>query len=359
MKKQAGFTLVEFLVAMGVTLLVTAAALSMFSDALRTNENVTLLTDMTDNLRTGMNLMVQDVIQAGTGIPTGGIPIPSGGSPSAPVNRPSPPGQNYTFPVGSTVLPAIEPGADLGPQIISSDAVPGPNTDMITMLYADNSLALDKDPILRPAGPGGPACNGTIAADGSTVTFDANCVNLTTGNIRINPGDLIMFSNAQGNAIQTVTDVAGQTLTFGSNDIFNLNQRNDPSGTIKQLQTPPGSGTYPPTTATRIWMITYYLDNVSDPQHVRLVRQVNFNPPQPVGEVLENLQFTYNFVDGVTNPSNQPTVPVGLSESQIRAVNLFLGARSTATSTKTRKYLRTNLATQVSLRSMAYVSRYN
>jgi hypothetical protein len=261
--------------------------------------------------------------------------------------------------VGSTVLPAIEPGANLGPQIVSPDATPGPNTDIITMLYADNSLALDQDPINRTAGPGGPACNGTIAANGSTVQFDSNCVNLTGGNIRINPGDLIMFSNAQGNAIQTVTDVAGQQLTFGNNDAFKLNQRTDPSGTIKQLQSPPGSGTYPPTTATRIWMITYYLDNVTDPQHVRLVRQVNFNPPQPVGEVLENLQFTFNFVDGVTNPSNQPTVPAGLSENQIRAVNLFLGARSTATSTKTRKFLRTSLATQVSLRSMAYVSRYN
>lgn len=359
MKKQAGFTLVEFLVAMGVTLLVTAAALSMFTDALRTNETVTLMSDMTDNLRTGMNLMVQDLIQVGTGIPTGGIPVPSGGSPSPPVNRPGPPATNYTFQVGSTVLPAIEPGANLGPQVTSPDAVPGPNTDIVTMLYADNSLALDQDPINRTAAAGVTACNGTIAANGSTVTFDSNCVNLTASNIRINPGDLIMFSNARGNVIQTVTDVAGQTLSFGTSDAFNLNQRNDPSGTIKQLQSPAGSGTYPPTTATRIWMITYYLDNTTDPQHVRLVRQVNFNPPQPVGEVLENLQVTYNFVDGATNPSNQPTVPAGLSENQIRAVNVFLGARSTATSTKTRKYLRTNLATQVSLRSMAYVSRYN
>jgi hypothetical protein len=350
---------VEFLVAMAVTLLVTATALSTFSDALRTNESVTLMADMTDNLRTGMNLMVQDLIQAGTGIPTGGIPIPSGGSPSAPINRPGPPGTTYTFPIGSTVLPAVAPGASLGPQITSPDAAPGANTDIITILYADNSLALDTDPINRPAAPGITACNGTIAADGSTVTFDSACVDLTAGNIKINPGDLIMFSNAQGNVIQTVTDVAGQKLTFGTNDAFKLNLRTDPSGTIQQLQSPAGSGTYPPTTATRIWMITYYLDNVTDLQHVRLIRQVNLNPPQPVGEVIENLRVTYNFVDGVTNPSNQSTVPAGLSENQIRAVNLLLAARSTATSMKTRKYLRTNLGMQVSLRSMAYVSRYN
>ncbi len=35
------------------------------------------------------------------------------------------------------------------------------------------------------------------------------------------------------------------------------------------------NGTFPPTTATRIWMVTYYLDNVTDPLHVRLIRRVN------------------------------------------------------------------------------------
>jgi hypothetical protein len=84
------------------------------------------------------------------------------------------------------------------------------------------------------------------------------------------------------------------------------------------------------------------------------------NPPTPVGETLENLQFTYNYVDGVNNPSNQPSVPAGNSESNIRSVNVYLGARSSHAVRKGNQtiYARSNLMTQVSLRSLAYVNRY-
>jgi hypothetical protein len=80
-----------------------------------------------------------------------------------------------------------------------------------------------------------------------------------------------------------------------------------------------------------------------------------------VGETLENMQFTYNYVDGATNPSNQPGIPAGNNESQIRAVNVFLGARSSYMTHQGNKsiYARNNLVTQISLRSMAYRDRYN
>src|SRR5207245_4449929 len=78
MKKQSGFTLVELLVAMTITLVVVATTLGAFNDALRANEAVTLLADMDQNLRAGMNLVIRDLIQTGEMIPTGGIPIPSG-----------------------------------------------------------------------------------------------------------------------------------------------------------------------------------------------------------------------------------------------------------------------------------------
>ncbi|MGC1087921.1 MAG: hypothetical protein WA894_05755 [Candidatus Acidiferrum sp.] len=118
------------------------------------------------------------------------------------------------------------------------------------------------------------------------------------------------------------------------------------------------NGTFPPTTATRIWMVSYYLDNISAPPNTRLIRRVNWNPGQPVGETIENLQFKYNFVDGVTNPSGQPTIPTGESESEIRSVDVTVGARSTSAWLQNKTYLRSNFMTQVSLRSMAYVNRY-
>ena len=261
----------------------------------------------------------------------------------------------------------------MGPAITAPDASSGtplnPNsiTDEVTMLYADNAAGLDGLPINQPATPGPPASpgcpNGKLKITGSTlvVTIDPTCLNLqnNANNVQINIGDLIMFSNSLGNALLYVSAVntGANTITFSSGDPFDLNGRTDSGGTINQLQS---GGVFPVTLATRIWMISYYLDNVSSPPYVRLIRQVNFNTPTPVGETLENLQFTYNFIDGATNPSNQVTVPTGNSESNIRSVNVYLGARGARPVWQGSKsiYARTNLMTQVSLRSLSAINRY-
>ncbi len=161
---------------------------------------------------------------------------------------------------------------------------------------------------------------GTISASGNSVTFDATCFNLTSlsaSGVQINPGDLIMFSNTNGKALQLVTSVSGQTLSFASGDAFHLNgitARPAAQSNTCRTRTVNGTtgvvtylGTYPQTSATRIWMVSYWLDNVTDPIHIRLDRAVNFNAPQPVGETLENLQFTFNFNDGIAvNRAHRP-----------------------------------------------------
>jgi hypothetical protein len=229
------------------------------------------------------------------------------------------------------------------------------------MLYADNTLALDAKPINGPGCPGG-----SIAANGSSITFDPACVTIGAAGIPVNTGDLLMIYNANNpnGILQTVTDTGGQTLNFARGDAFNLNGRSntEAAGTIKQLQNP--DGTYPATSCTRLWMITYYLDSTTNPRHPRLMRAVNFNSPQPVAETFENLQFTFNLADGATPaPVNQPAVPTvpvpsGDNENQIRSVNIYLGARTNSTAALSGSYGRTNLATQVALRSMAYFNTY-
>lgn len=385
-KKNAGFTLLEMMLAMAVTMVLLYTAVMIFRDATYSNQTVVQAADMSDNLRAGLNLIEQDLQQAGQGIPVGGIssPYTSNGSTTSPcsttpaINRPML-GGTTTFPPCNSTLPAIEPGNSLGPGITAPDAIAGtptnptPNgvTDEVTMLYADNTLGLQAKPINQPATASPPTTgcpNGKLQLSGTTltVTFDAtNCINLSaSAYTTVNVGDLIMFTNTNGNAILTVTAAAGNVLTFGSGDGFKLNGRTEASGTIQQLENSPTCGgaasCFPATTATRVWMVTYYLDNVTSPPFVRLIRQVNLNSPTPVGETMENLQFTYNFVDGALNPSNQATVPAGNSESQIRSVNVYLGARSSYTvrSGNTSSYARSNLMTQVSLRSMAYTNRY-
>jgi prepilin-type N-terminal cleavage/methylation domain-containing protein len=388
MKRQSGFTLVEMMVAMGVALVALAATVSAFRDSAYTNQQVSLKSDISDNLRAGLNFIQQDLIQAGTGIPVGGISIPNTGAASggcvtgvSALNRPTLVASGLAFPICNTTLMAVEPGDALENSISSPDATSVTRTDLITMLYVDNTLGLDNKPINQAPFGADPGCTGTISSNGQTVVFDkttmylgkVNCTDLSTSIVPINPGDLIMFSNANGNAIQTVTSVSGQTLTFASGlaagDAYNLNGTGKPAGTLIQLQNSTTNssgnkvylGTYPPTTASRIWMISYYLDDVTDPGHVRLIRRTNFNPGVAVGETIENLQFTYNYVNGSTVLANQAGVPASYSENQIRSVNVYLGARSDnplATGRSKPAYIRNSLQTQVCLRSMSYVNQF-
>jgi hypothetical protein len=47
-----------------------------------------------------------------------------------------------------------------------------------------------------------------------------------------------------------------------------------------------------------------------------------------------------------------------LTESNIRCVNLFLSARANNPSGSNNAYIRDNMKTQISVRSLAYFSRY-
>ena len=127
MKKQSGFTLIEFTIAMAVTLVALAATVLAFRTATFSHQNVTQREDMADNIRAGLNLLEQDLIMTGMGVPTGGISIPTFAATSAcpggtsNLKRPMPTG-TATFPTCNTTLPPIEPGNALGPLITAPDA---------------------------------------------------------------------------------------------------------------------------------------------------------------------------------------------------------------------------------------------
>src|SRR5688500_13843621 len=156
---ESGFTLVELMVASLVTMLLMGVAFSTFRDALALNEAVVNLADSTQNLRTGTNLLVRDLMQAGRNIPTGGIYIPSGPS-AEPLQRPGPPGTSYTFAnqgVDNTTITAITTGAGLGP------LVAGRQTDMVTILVDDPFLDAEK---IFPSNA--PTTQVRLAADGTS-----------------------------------------------------------------------------------------------------------------------------------------------------------------------------------------------
>ncbi len=335
MKSEAGFSLPEFLVSMLLTLIVLGMSLGTFNDSVGVDQLAGLVADTDQNLRSALNLMTRDLIQTGEGIPTGGIPVASGAG-ATPINRPGPVGTAYTFPAGP-VLPAVTTGAGMGPTVVAQ------STDMVTVLYADPTLALNTASLT------------SLNATGTRATVDAS-ISITDPETAVRAGDLIMFSNPMGNTLLEVTGTDGaQTMVFDAGDPLNLNQSAAAAGTLLSLQSAPG--TYPPTVATRVVMVTYYID-ASNPSGPRLVRVVGGGAPLAVALGIENLQLTYDLVDGVTNPTNVKTPVAPNSPHEIRKVNLFLSARSEVVQRRTGQWFRNSLATQVSLRSLSFVDRY-
>lgn len=393
MKHEKGFSLIEVLIASSIVVVITGATLVTLTTALNATQMVTQIADTQENLRAGMNAMVRDIIQTGEGIPQGGITIPNSGgsSPTSSVNRPGS-GTGWsmgTFKAAWTALPAIIAGYQQGPATSVSGGV---GTDMITVLYADTTLVdsnghwLNEFPI-KIASTGTPGCaatnsnpqpQGSIVTSGTTttITFDTSCINIGSS---INPGDLIMLENNNSTvgststsssdsdvansptsnvALLTVSNVpsGANQLVFNANDAFNLNGTSQAAGTIAQL------GTFPLTTATRIWMITYYVNN-TNAQNPQLMRQVNMNQPQAIAEGIENLQLYYDILNAVAagNPVSVTAGQEAPSDAQlpyIRDAYILLYAHSRDQMAGSTQLFRNNLETVVSIRGLDFYNEF-
>jgi hypothetical protein len=331
---EAGFTLGEMLIATTLTLIIVSAAVEMLNKTITLTGTSRVISETNHGLQAGTSLMVRDFMQTGQGIPLGGVPIPNGAGATA-VRRPGP--GTMFFPLTQSALPALSPGNGLGPTLLSV------TTDIANVLYVDRTLNIGANPLTA------------IAANGSTMTV--NAATPVTGLGGLQAGDLILFSNAMGNALQMVTTTpTSQVVSFAAGDPMNINQRLAATGSIISLQSAPN--VFPPTTAMRVFLVSYYIDTTTDPTLPRLVRRVNMGANLAIAMGVENLQITFDLVDGVNNPSNVNTPAAGNSSNQIRKANLFISARSQDVNPQTKQYFRNSMATQVGLRSLSFVDRY-
>ncbi len=388
MKRENGFTMVETLVATAILLIVVAAATSALVQAQHVTDGVALEANTQENLRAAMHFMVRDLMQAGEGIPQGGVSIPVNGAGTSLINRP---GTGGTFLTSYTVLPQVTPGSVLGQDALTMNPRTGAvldgglKTDVITVLYADNTLVSSADcpsgatsecplnslPVYVINTAPTPSCAaGSIQATGLTVTFDPTCFTMPGGPIPIQVGNLMMFQNSNGTALEYVTGVSGQTITFGAGDPAGLNQTGFTSGTASQISV--GSV---PTTISRVWMVTYYIDDTTQ-TNPQLVRQVNYpnypsavaavNPPQPIADAMENLTFSYNVTTATPGnyapegPGNAPQPILPDTPFNITAVNVAIEGRSEypykGGSSPT--YFENDLGTQVSIRSLEFINQF-
>jgi prepilin-type N-terminal cleavage/methylation domain-containing protein len=383
MKRGNGFSLIELMVSMVILLIVVATATVALVQAQHATDAVALMANTQENLRAGMHFITRDLAQAGEGIPPAGVSLPNSAAAVSAVNRP---GTATTFPTTYTLLPVVTPGSLLG-QIAKSVnpqtgvVLSGTPTDVINILYADNTLIdtagnyLNSFPIVQAA-PAAPVCAGAINATGLTVTLVTGCFKMPGTPTPVAVGNLILFTNQNGTALEYVTGVAGEVITFGAGDPAGLNQTGLPNGTVANLAN--AGGGFPPTTIQRVWMVSYYIDSTTNASKPQLVRQVNYpnyptvagatNPPQQIGDCIENLGFSFDITNSTApvgtyliGPGDAPT-PNTLYDTpaQIRAVNVFLAGRSEYPylGATMPQYFRNNLSTQVSLRSMSFQNQF-
>jgi prepilin-type N-terminal cleavage/methylation domain-containing protein len=390
-KSEAGFSLPEVLIAMGIMLVVLSGTFTAMSEAMKGEELTRLTTNMNASLRATMDLAIRDFLQIGQGLPDSRrIGVPNGAGAQA-IRRPGPiaavaapcPGVPVDFPVDATI-PAVTVGPGLGGE------VNGVCSDVITVLAADGTF--DSVPLRA------------IAANGSSIVVAlpaiAGGIDIDDGggdDIRV--GDLIMLSR---NGLSTLlyvsaVDGASQTITFTAGDPFRLNQfdpiDNDPAtpemgGTINQLIFDAGEPTavgnnangtprVAATRASRIRMLTYFVRvDPLDPGNPRLLRQINMNTrvaaqlnANTVGFGVEQFLLTYDLVDGANNWIDVAMTDADraggggcgatpCSENQIRKVNVTLSMRSRQRFTTTREFMRNSLYSQVAVRSLAFTDRY-
>lgn len=353
----AGFSLIELLVSMGLVTLVVGATLTGMANIMASNDLVVQTSVMNGALRAGMDLMIRDMLQVGSGLPSGHtITIPNGAG-AVQVRLPGPPGTTFLTAPGEATIPAVIPRPGAGPTI---NGVP---TDVVTILMADNTFL-----------------NVSLSAVAGTYVDIAAGHNIATGPDRVTPGQLMMVSKGSMTTLVQVTAVntSSRRVTFANGDSLSLNQSGAASGGLAALNAAAPANSAALTNVTRVRMITYYIDATTDPRHPRLVRRINNGHPTTFNNTLgtavafdiENLQFSYDISDGETNPGNVkmvaadllptgPCNPLACAPTQIRKINIALSGRGRVAGENPKALaLRNTLQSQVALRGMAFVDRY-
>jgi prepilin-type N-terminal cleavage/methylation domain-containing protein len=185
-RSQAGFSLMEVLVSIGIMTVIMGSTMGALSQAMKANETAMLVTSMNNTLRTGMDLMIRDLLQVGSGMPVGHAVLIPSGTGSARINLPGPPGTAWTSVAGDPDLNAVNPGPGLGP------ILNGAATDTITTLAADSTFSRVQLT--------------SRALDGSSIDVDP-AVNIGAGPDRVVPGQLIMLERLSMQILLEVTAV--------------------------------------------------------------------------------------------------------------------------------------------------------
>jgi prepilin-type N-terminal cleavage/methylation domain-containing protein len=337
-RRQAGFSLIELLIAVSVMVIVLAAITASLKGSFQISATSYELTDAQQGLRAAHEYINRDLITAGDGL--NGI-------------------NNIRVPVGfvqayltqSPVLDGSDPGY-MELSLVTSDdnvpvgtPVPGTNppttvlggTDRITILQTDRTFA----PIALPAE--------AVAPSGSNITINPADLNL----FRI--GEIYFIASGAKATLGVITDIGGTNtnpvLVFAEGDIYGINHEGV-SGPINFVS----EGGTLPTTLMRMNLAHYFIN--SEGLFVRRlfgVAGAGFKDTV-IAEHFVDLQFRYslNLRDDKDN-MQQPVskLETTVQQTATRQVEISLKARTVHPLNDGQpKYL--SMTTATSIRNMQF-----
>lgn len=382
----AGFSLVELLTAMALSLLLFALTFTLVQQLDNTADVVGSMADVNENLRAAVNMVSRDLSTAGQNIPLGGIPLPYTGTGTPTIKRPYPSTSYFpTPPSGSTLyMPVLTAGNGLGPS--QGSGATAISTDVVTMIGVNQTSSFNPT---------------TVNTSTSLPTFSSASATITVSTTAagyVSPGQLIMLTDANAScllaisAVNTTTGVITFTNGDTTHDLLGVNQfptvsatngsitAGPTSGTILQLETATTSGgkttyAWPATvTAYPISMTTYYLDTTTPEKNLTKLTTMGTSGCTTVSCAnvvalgIDIMQVYYSLsppatLNGVqSDPTENPwptTTDPGNTPADIRKVVLYVVGQTNHKNFANSQWYSREIKNAVTIQNLDYYNKYS
>lgn len=308
--KQAGFSLLELIVALAVMLIIMSVVLTLMRDSIGVSVTTYELTEAGQNVRAAQEFINRDLVTAGDGLKdVNNIRLPmdfvTTYLTTAPVTNISTPDK--------IILPIITSDDDVAENTQVSDTV-DPVTVRTDPVQTDRITILEIDPNFTP-----------ISLDADAIDPSVATVTVSDADIdRFNEGEVYFISSSDGATFGAITlvDDGANVLTFDATDDYGLNDPGD-DGTF-DLVTRGGTLT---TSLMRMRLIHYFVN--SEGLLIRRIFGVGGGVgflDEVIAEHVTNLQFRYGLNIRVNGLLQQPVpqLTTAIEQAAIRHVEVAI-----------------------------------